>query len=1085
MNVFATVRSGKAARVLACVGVVFLSAELFSAGVQAAQVSDTPLMDATRELTQDGGPSCGSLLSQAQQQAGAGAVCSCPQGASSVSYPTCTGGAGSLGLSTIGQTSGPTLTNSVTNLPSAPNTSAQPPVSTSATNTGGGSAIPPGVTKFCADGWVDTMGRPFFGEVLGSNLSWNGGPFIPSEAQYDASPIQSGSFSADPGCYNGSFNWIGGANGLSTCVDSAAGQLQPSVQINPAQTISYLAAGPSGNCAQLFQACQADLGNTVLSPNTISTDTTQIGGVDCVSYYGNCQVPALLSQQGTAFLTSSSNPQGVTNGSCQVFSATPSCNDLLSLYQASSPDFVCSCPSQSNTPVCTVRCADIVQAWQVDAGPAAVCGCPSVTGPPVCQPACLGQLGATQKSLGDNYDCSCAPNGGTTTSLSPVQTITPQNAPGGYAAVGWYSTSNFPDANAQWIYGTTSTSAPNGSTEHLTETFSASVTSGTIYVVADDAASVSLNGTVVGSYSDGGTQNGAQAYPSTGGVVSFPVSLRLGSNVLDVTLSNTCLQCGSTGNPSNLLLTLVGPGGQVVTDTSGAWNLVGGAQSSPSCSLNCAGQAQADQLAQPGYVCSCPSGPYALSAPTCAPTCGLLASQKQAQLGSTYQCSCQNPTSTTEAPSCAPVTCGDQLATAQANAGSNYTCYCPGPTNQVTYGGPGNSFTISSSTDQWSLALTSNTQYAASYDSSVYLDASTQTFSGLFNLTGATQVGITGSGNSGVVGSGSQIQANDAPNGSTGQDASGGPLLWDGSNFGGSSINVGNAWGAFTLSPDGPCVDFHYSGSDIGQLCMPGPVSGNALATAPSCQLNCGGIMATNPSYQTNSAQTCSCPSGTASLTTPTCTPNCTPAQWWTDTWAGNTQYVYPMEYFNRIAIEGGHVIQPQDVSGEGYGSGQAVSIPSQNAWVYDQRPGFSDAESGAWFVPLYPSSQDYRNATNASGWVTVFGTGYQSCWGYGGCSFSPNGVEYIVNGYGMNPSVLFQGQALSFGATGLTPGLQGQACGNAYSGSSCYISTATTSSSSCSQVCGGYGVCSYSCTNTYDNLMPSFNTPSTPPTCP
>jgi hypothetical protein len=43
----------------------------------------------------------------------------------------------------------------------------------------------------------------------------------------------------------------------------------------------------------------------------------------------------------------------------------------------------------------------------------------------------------------------------------------------------------------------------------------------------------------------------------------------------------------------------------------------------------------------------------------------------------------------------------------------------------------------------------------------------------------------------------------------------------------------------------------------------------------PSCPMNCGGLMATNSLYQSNSNQFCSCPSGNQSVTTPTCVPTC------------------------------------------------------------------------------------------------------------------------------------------------------------------------------------------------------------------
>jgi hypothetical protein len=189
------------------------------------------------------------------------------------------------------------------------------------------------------------------------------------------------------------------------------------------------------------------------------------------------------------------------------------------------------------------------------------------------------------------------------------------------------------------------------------------------------------------------------------------------------------------------------------------------------------------------------------------------------------------------------------------------------------------------------------------------------------------------------------------------------------------------------------------------------------------------------------------------------------------------------MEYWNRLYLQGGHVIQPIDISGEGYGNGQAVTIPSPNGWVYDPRPGFEEVSGGAWIVPLYPSQTDYQKANNLTGWVTIFDEGYDSCARYGGCSWVPLGVRYIVNGYGLNPSVTYQGNWISFGATGGTPGIGGISCGNNGSNSTCYESYAQSSSCTVQCTSGRYAYCYQTCTQS--DILPSFNQPVTPAACP
>jgi len=177
--------------------------------------------------------------------------------------------------------------------------------------------------------------------------------------------------------------------------------------------------------------------------------------------------------------------------------------------------------------------------------------------------------------------------GPSTTSTSagsiPSSPVACTEALSSYTSSGWINGADWPDPNAQWIYGTTGGcggGVPNGQTDLMEATYSNTTGAdiqATLYLAADDEGVVDINGTQVASYSDGGQGgNGAQAYPSTGGVVSVPVTLVPGPNEIMYYITNMD-SATTAANPSAGILTIIGTvngQNQVLIDTNGSWQYV-------------------------------------------------------------------------------------------------------------------------------------------------------------------------------------------------------------------------------------------------------------------------------------------------------------------------------------------------------------------------------------------------------------------------------------------------------------------------------------------------------------------------------
>ena len=159
---------------------------------------------------------------------------------------------------------------------------------------------------------------------------------------------------------------------------------------------------------------------------------------------------------------------------------------------------------------------------------------------------------------------------------SPVACTQPLSA---YTSTGWINAADWPDPNAQWIYGTSGgcgAGVPNGTTDLMEGVYSNTTgapLNATLYLAADDEGVVNINGTQVASYSDGGQGgDGAQAYPSTGGVVSVPITLSPGPDQIMYYITNA--GGGTASNPSSGILTIIGTvngTSQVLIDTNSNW----------------------------------------------------------------------------------------------------------------------------------------------------------------------------------------------------------------------------------------------------------------------------------------------------------------------------------------------------------------------------------------------------------------------------------------------------------------------------------------------------------------------------------
>jgi hypothetical protein len=413
-----------------------------------------------------------------------------------------------------------------------------------------------------------------------------------------------------------------------------------------------------------------------------------------------------------------------------------------------------------------------------------------------------------------------------------------------------------------------------------------------------------------------------------------------------------------------------------------------------------------------GYTCSCPNG---ASTPVCTPDCSALLASYQQKAGQLYSCTCPAPN---QVPACAQLNCGGLLSAYAAEFPSpQYSCSCPSGASAAV--APTCQSTQTCQSQLSHASATAGANYSCSCascsgpnDPNCYVQPSCV----YVPPTCGDQL--------------SQFQAQygsnfvcTCPNGTGSIDS---PVC---------TQTCGSQLASYQAQ----------YGTSYTCTCPNGP---DAAAT-PTCTAvpTCGDMLASYQS-QYGSGYTCSCPSGNSSTSSPSCTASCQPV-WWTDVFMGSgqyQQYVYPIEYFNAISFKSGHVIQPVDVSGEGWGSGQPVTVTSANGWAFDRYTGMDTATDGAYFVPLYPSASDYSSATHVSGWVTIVNNQTQYCNYNSGMCSTTGMYYYVANGSGMNPSVTINGQPLSInGPAGTNPSLQSADCYHNYTSSTCFKDTTQT----------------------------------------
>ena len=264
-----------------------------------------------------------------------------------------------------------------------------------------------------------------------------------------------------------------------------------------------------------------------------------------------------------ASLPATSTPLAPTGSASAPPTATPpNCGQELAYYdQQAGFGATCTCPSglfSTTPPVCT---------------------CANGSAGPSCSSTCSGALATAQANAGSYYTCSCAPP-----TWSAVQTVQPTSS---FAT--FFLTANWPDANASFIYGPTPNYAATGASDLVQYVYNNPATgavSATLYLVAEDAATVSINGQNVAQYSDmGGT--GSTEYPATGGIVKASVSLPPGQDTIQIAIVDLCSSTTCSTHPNAVAMSIIDGSGNVLVDTTSSWQYESAQGSpTPTCTLN-------------------------------------------------------------------------------------------------------------------------------------------------------------------------------------------------------------------------------------------------------------------------------------------------------------------------------------------------------------------------------------------------------------------------------------------------------------------------------------------------------------------
>ncbi|RKO90607.1 hypothetical protein BDK51DRAFT_50107 [Blyttiomyces helicus] len=143
---------------------------------------------------------------------------------------------------------------------------------------------------------------------------------------------------------------------------------------------------------------------------------------------------------------------------------------------------------------------------------------------------------------------------------APVQlTGTPVFNLGNFGMLPWGSTSKFADTTASWIWNTTTAAqnAPAGSVTFVNQYYNSSnnTISATLHILADDSATIFVNGTNIGT---------ATAGWAITSYTQLPVNLTPGSNLISIVATNA-------SGPAGLCASLISSSNSVLLHTDATW----------------------------------------------------------------------------------------------------------------------------------------------------------------------------------------------------------------------------------------------------------------------------------------------------------------------------------------------------------------------------------------------------------------------------------------------------------------------------------------------------------------------------------
>lgn len=365
---------------------------------------------------------------------------------------------------------------------------------------------------------------------------------------------------------------------LTTCAPDINNQYQYAPACNllsrsGVPSLSGLGDTWAGTLNNVTNACR-DLPTSITSPAAAESLSTTLGGMttEADSLIGQTSGTAQVGDNGSVAL--SSNYANTTTASQQYQEIYGQCNVAQS-YLENISTYPGGMNSYTTDPMLNEFLANPANQGMINKMMPFIESNPSV----------FSQYYQNVACTNNNLDIANA--GTSSTSVPTTSTSAPsiQSNPvacdeplSTYTSTGWIDAADWPDPNAQWIYGTTGgcgSGVPNGQTDMMEGTYSnttGATIDATLYLAADDQGVVDINGTQVASYDDQG-KSGSVAYPSTGGVVSVPVTLAPGPDEILFYITNDDAST-TAANPSAGILSIIGDvngTSQVLIDTNSNW----------------------------------------------------------------------------------------------------------------------------------------------------------------------------------------------------------------------------------------------------------------------------------------------------------------------------------------------------------------------------------------------------------------------------------------------------------------------------------------------------------------------------------